>query len=157
MSKVPPLTGIAEIVLNVADLPAMKDFYITVLGFPLHSEVCLETEDADPDGEPTISFLTIKPLETPLGPLHPQLLVLIDYRRHVYARQRMAGHDVTQSTLNHLAFEIPPESWPDHLARLQQLGLDPVETEFPAMMARAIFFRDPEGNVLELISRKTDH
>jgi len=153
MSEVPPLTGVAEIVLNVADLPTMKDFYTTVLGFPLHSELSLETEEADPDGRPTISFLTIKPLDTPLGPLHPQLLVLIDYQRHVHARRRMLGHDVSRSTLNHLAFEIPPESYTSHLTRLQQLQLDPVETEFPAMLARAIFFRDPEGNVLELICR----
>ena len=153
MSAVPPITGVAEIVLSVADLPAMRQFYVDVLGFPLHSEISMESDTPDPDGEATISFLTIQPLETPLGLRHPQLLVLIDYQRHVFARDRLQGHDVTRSTLNHLAFEIPPHAYTDHLTRLQQLQLNPVETEFPDMLARALFFRDPEGNVLELICR----
>ena len=155
MSDAPPITGVAEIVLSVADLPLMRGFYHRVLGFPIHSEASLEQEGpADPDGEPTISFLTIKELDTPLGPLHPQLLALIDYRRHVHARKRLIGHDVHRTTLNHLAFEIPPDSYDAHLARLKQLQLNPVESEFPAMNARAIFFKDPEGNTLELICRR---
>lgn len=156
MSPAPPITGVAEIVLSVVDLPQMRSFYTDVLGFPVHSELSLETETPDPDGEPTISFLTVRELTTPLGPTHPQLLVLIDYKRHIHAKRRFIGHDVSKSTLNHLAFEIPPHSYDDHLRRLQGLRLDPVETEFPAMMAKAIFFRDPEGNVLELICRSND-
>ncbi|MCR9198726.1 MAG: VOC family protein [Planctomycetaceae bacterium] len=153
MSDAPPITGVAEIVLSVANLPAMRQFYTDVLGFPLHSEICMESEIPNPHGEATISFLTIQPLNTPLGCRHPQLLVLIDYQRHVFARQRLKGHDVSRSTLNHLAFEIPPHAYADHLTRLQKLQLSPVETQFPDMLARAIFFRDPEDNVLELICR----
>ena len=152
MSAVPPITGIAEIVLSVRDLPPMRQFYVDVLGFPVHSEICLEEVDApDPDGDATISFLTIRELHTPIGPLHPQLLVLIDYQRHAFARERFTGHDVRTSTLNHLAFEIPPDSYHEHLTRLESLGLKPRETVFPDMNARAIFFADPEGNDLELI------
>ena len=155
MDPVPPITGVAEIVLSVADLPAMRSFYEQVLGFPVHSEASLETEGVDdPEGEPTISFLTIKELQTPLGASHPQMLVLIDYQRHASARRRLIGHDVQRSTLNHLAFEIPPNSYDAHLARLQRLGLNPVEAEFPAVDAKAIFFRDPENNALELICRR---
>ncbi len=157
MPGVPPITGVAEIVLSVADLPLMRSFYQRALGFPIHSEASLEMDGPhDPLGEPTISFLTIKELHTPLGPLHPQLLVLIDYQRHANARKRLIGHDVRRSTLNHLAFEIPPESYPAHFERLQQLDLNPVEAEFPAMNAKAIFFKDPEGNALELICSCAD-
>jgi catechol 2,3-dioxygenase-like lactoylglutathione lyase family enzyme len=149
----PPITGVAEIVLNVRDLPAMRDFYRTVLGFELLSEACHETgPEPDAGGKPTIAFLTIKALETPLGRHgHPQLLALIDFRRHVFAKGHFVAHEPTQSTLNHLAFEIPPESYEAHKQRLEALGLNPREAKFPAMAARALFFNDPEQTVLELI------
>ena len=131
----------------------MRSFYQETLGFPLLSESCHESEtEVDPDGEPTICFLTITNVDTPLGHHgHPQLLALIDYQRHVYARSRLVGHDASRSTLNHLAFEIPPESYQAHRERLTALGLAPTESEFDSMRARALFFKDPEGNVLELI------
>lgn len=104
ITTAPPITGVSEVVLNVADLPKVRDFYVRVLGFPIHSEVSLETSVVDPNGDPTISFLTICETNTPLGRGgHPQLLALIDYRRHLHSRKRFVGHDVTQSTLNHLS------------------------------------------------------
>jgi catechol-2,3-dioxygenase len=149
----PPIAGVAEIVLSVRDLPLMRRFYMDVLGFSLLSESCHESDaEADPDGEPTIVFLVISPADTPLGRHgHPVLLALIDYRRHVFARPRFDGHDVRRSTLNHLAFEISLESYEAHRQRLSDLGLDPQPSEFPAMAAKALFFKDPEGNQLELI------
>ncbi len=149
----PPVTGVAEIVLSVRDLPTMREFYRSVLGFKLFSQGCYETESGPTEGgNPTICFLTIRDLDTPLGRHgHPQLLALIDHRRHVFAKPRFDGHDVRRSTLNHLAFEIPPDSYDDHNTRLIELGLDPTYSAFPAMNAKAIFFNDPEGNTLELI------
>lgn len=153
MAGIPPVLGVAEIVLSVADLPAMRDFYSQVLGFSVHSEASMEGEHHDPSGASTIAFLTIRQLDTPLGRLHPQMLVLIDYRRHVFAKKRLIGHDVQRTTLNHLAFEIPPDSYSDHFERLDRLSLNPTEAQFPAMNAKAMFFEDPEGNTLELICR----
>jgi catechol 2,3-dioxygenase-like lactoylglutathione lyase family enzyme len=149
----PLIMGVAEIVLNVRDLPAMRDFYRTILGFELLSEACHETgPEPDPEGMPTIAFLTVKALDTPLGRHgHPQLLALIDFRRHIFAKGHFVGHEPSHSTLNHLAFEIPPESYEAHKQRLEALGLSPREAKFPAMAARALFFNDPERNVLELI------
>ena len=88
------ITGVAEIVLSVKDLPGMRRFYEDVLGFPLLSQAAhTKGMVADPDGEPTIVFLTIRELETPLGRHgHPQLLVLIDYRRHVFAKASFDRH-----------------------------------------------------------------
>ena len=147
------ITGVAEIVLNVRDLAKMRDFYNEVLGFKLLSEACHETGlEPDADGDPTIAFLTIQGVDTPLGRHgHPQLLVLIDFQRHVFARGRFDGHEPTRSTLNHLAFEIPPDSYEAHKERLEAFGLRPRPVTFPAMTARALFFDDPEQNVLELI------
>ena len=152
MNTVPPITGVSEVVLNVADLPRMREFYVSVLSFPVHSEISMETLVPDPNSDPTISFLTICQTDTPLcrgG--HPQLLVLIDYRRHIHAKARFVGHDVTRSTLNHLAFEIPPESYDAHVRNLTDLKITLSFSEFPSLNARAVFFRDPEGNTLELI------
>ena len=146
------ITGVSEVVLSVADLPKMRDFYMRILGFPLHSELSMEKLVPDPDGDPTITFLTICETDTPLGREgHPQLLAMIDYRRHIHARRRFTGHDVTQSTLNHLAFEIPAASFEEQAKRLTDVGIEITFSEFPGMNARAIFFKDPEGNVLELI------
>lgn len=153
MKPIPPITGVAEIVLNVNDLPKMRDFYRDVLGFQLLSEACHETgPEPDPGGKPTIAFLTIKPVDTPLGRHgHPQLLALIDYRRHVFAKGDFDGHEPSRSTLNHLAFEIPPESYEAHKERLEALNLSPRPVAFPNMNAKALFFQDPEQNHLELI------
>ena len=152
----PPILGISEIVLSVSDLPRMRAFYQEVLGFPLHSESShRHGTTADSEGPPTICFLTIAATETPLGQngLHPQLLVLIDYQQHVFAKSRFDGHDVRKSTLNHLAFEIDRQDFQTHWDRLESLQLSPTKTEFPQLRARAMFFKDPEGNTLELICR----
>jgi catechol-2,3-dioxygenase len=174
MHNPPPITAVAEIVLSVRDLPGMRKFYRDVLGFRPLAEATHDTASAAKSGKvavneerpapvaadgatnesetPTICFLTIAPNDTPLGRNgHPQLLVLVDYRRHANARGRFDGHDVRRSTLNHLAFEIPLVSYDDHRRRLEGLGLDPQPTTFAWMRARALFFKDPEGNTLELI------
>ena len=112
----------------------------------------MEAETPDPEGEATISFLTVCDLDTPLGRGgHPQMLVLIDHARHVFARGRLVGHDVSRSTLNHLAFEIPSSAYDGYVGHLRTHGLTLAFSEFPALNARAMFFRDPEGNTLELI------
>ena len=153
MTTAPVVIGVAEIVLSVCDLPRMRRFYQEVLGFRLLTEACHEHgPEPDPGGEPTIAFLTITPLDTPLGRHgHPQLLALIDYQRHVFAKRRFDGHEPSKSTLNHLAFEILPGRYEAERARLDGLGLKPETTRFPTMCARALFFDDPEGNQLEFI------
>ena len=147
------ITGVAEIVLSVRDLPRMRQFYEDVLGFALLSQGCYENGvEPDAEGEPTIAFLTITELDTPLGRHgHPQLLALIDYQRHVFAKGQFDGHEPSKSTLNHLAFEIPPDRYEAERDRLEALGLKPRLMQFPDMSAHALFFHDPEGNVLELI------
>jgi catechol-2,3-dioxygenase len=153
MTAGPVITGVAEIVLSVRDLASMRQFYQDVLGFELLSEACHETGSTpDPSGKPTIAFLTIKELDTPLGRHgHPQLLALIDYQRHVFAKDRFDGLEPRTSTLNHLAFEIPPDRYEVEHERLRALGLEPQPEQFTDMCARALFFHDPEGNLLELI------
>ena len=85
--------------------------------------------------------------------LHPPFLALIDYRRHHFARSRFSGREPERSSLNHLAFEVPLEELSLWKQRLQDWELEVLETEFPGLQARALFFEDPEGNRLELISQ----
>ena len=153
MSNQFQILGVSEIVISVADLPKMKAFYCDIMGFSFESESCHERSiEADPNGEPTIVFLKIAATDTALGRNgHPQLLALIDHRRHIFARERLTGHDPKTSTLNHLAFEIPSHTYEYHLERLKELNLEPTETTFANMQAKSIFFNDPEGNRLELI------
>ena len=150
---VPPINGVAEVVLSVDDIMKMVEFYSNVLGFKYHSDYRQPPKDReDSNPNPTICFLKICELDSPLGKNgHPQLLALIDYRRHVHAIPRFDGHEVRRSTLNHLAFEIPTDSFDEHLDRLHRLGFETTLSEFPDINAKAIFFSDPEGNQLELI------
>ena len=140
---------VAEVVLNVSDLDGMKMFYQHTLGFTLHSEF--------PESEPTIVFLTICDVDSPLGRGgHPQLFALIDAERHAFTRDNFVGIDHRTSSLNHLAFEIDEADYETEQQRLAGLGLEVTTTEFPHMRAKAIFFRDPEGNLLELICHASD-
>jgi len=102
----PTIIAVAEIVLNVRDLPAMRDFYRTVLGFELLSEACHETgPEPDAEGKPTIAFLTVQALDTPLGRHgHPQLLALIDFRRHIFAKGNFLGHEPNAINAESLGF-----------------------------------------------------
>ncbi len=152
MNQSPSIIGISEIVLSVADLPTMRSFYIETMGFKLHSELSMETLTVDVSGEPTITFLVVSEIDTPLGRTsHPQMLVLIDYLRHVHAKARFIGHDIRQSTLNHIAFEILPENYDAFVRKLTSHGIELSHTFFPDLHARAMFLKDPEGNVVELI------
>lgn len=145
--------GLAEVVLNVRDLPKMRQFYMDVLGFTLISESNFE-DPPIPDGIPTITFLQLQPIDTPLGRNgHPLIFALIDPLRHAFTKGKYAAPEIRTSTLNHLAFEISSDSHDFHLNRLTELGLSPTVSEFPHMQAKAIFFRDPEDNTLELICR----
>lgn len=139
-----PVKAVAEIVINVEDINRAQAFYETVLGFTHHSHY--------PADEPTIIFLTIAEVDSPLGNNgHPQLFALIDPHRHPPAKERFRGLDVGVSSLNHLAFEIDPGDYQSEKMRLESHGLTVREETFPHMNAKALFFRDPEGNTLEFI------
>lgn len=139
------MLNIVEVVLNVDDLPKMRDFYTRVFDFPLHGE----SEHEDPEhpvrpGDPTICFLKVASSDTPLGrAVHPPFLVLIDYKRHAGAKNRFVKTDQKHSTLNHIAFEIAPKSYDPWLERFRSEGLEPFETVFENVQGKAIFVRDP--------------
>lgn len=138
------IKAVAEIVINVRDLPVMADFYQTALGFAVHSQF--------PETEPTLVFLTIVALDSPLGRGgHPQLFALLDPSRHEFSSDAYVGLDNQRSSLNHLAFEIDSADFTSEKQRLDALGLAVRVFDFPHMQAKGMFFHDPEGNLIELI------
>ena len=134
-----PVSNIAEVGLRVRDLATMAAFYQEQLGM----EIVL--------AEPDYVFLRVGDLPSPLGAVgHPQMLVLFD---------REAALDVALTTLDHLAFEIASERYAAARERLQARGMLERERAWPdrlAWRARSLFFRDPEGNTIELIAHDPD-
>ena len=149
----PKIIGLAEVVLNVDDLPKMRQFYMDVLGFELHSEGCFESADLEnPTGDVTITFLRVSKSETPLNEVgHPLLLVLIDYRRHGLARGKFQNRSARNSSLNHLAFEVAKDDLDALRTELNTRGIETNDVVFEEMHAKSVFFRDPEDNTLEFI------
>ena len=126
---------IAEVAIRVRDLGTARAFYEGMLGFKFHHE------------EQGVVFLEVGPLESSLGKVgHPQLLALFD-----------RGHpiDPERSAFDHVAFEIPSETYDTELARFTSLGMVIRERAWPDTLpwrGRSFFFRDPDGNVIELIA-----
>ncbi len=129
------ILNIAEVGLRVNDLPGMVAFYQEMLGLePVLSG-------------PNYVFLKVADLPSALGSVgHPQLLVLFD---------RQTEPDIALSTLDHLAFEIPADEYADELEHFKSLGMVLRERSWPDSLdwrARSFFFRDPEGNIVELVA-----
>jgi catechol 2,3-dioxygenase-like lactoylglutathione lyase family enzyme len=140
----PIIKGVSEIVINVRDLSGLKQFYEHVLGFRFHSQY--------PDTEPTIVFLTISAIDTPLGyGGHPQLFALIDVKRDPHTKTTYSDLDNRRSALNHLAFEIDTSAFLSEKQRLEELGLSGENHDFHHMQAKGLFFHDSEDNMVELI------
>ncbi len=122
---------IAEVVLRVSNLKKMVEFYQKVLGFGVVHRA------------PDIVFLKIADLDSPLGHGgHAQLLGLVD--RHIALDTMHAAYD-------HLAFEVAIEDFESEKKRLERLGLEVRTREYAWSHARALFFHDPDGNLVELI------
>ena len=135
--------------INVRDIATMRHFYEEIIGFRLHSQ--------SPEIEPAIIFLTIADLDSPLGRGgHPQLFALVDPERHVYTRDSYVGLDHERSSLNHVAFEIDEPAFAYEKQRLEAAGVTVQTAQFPHMQAKGLFFKDPEGNLIELICHCSD-
>jgi catechol 2,3-dioxygenase-like lactoylglutathione lyase family enzyme len=127
--------GFAEVGLRVSNLARMITFYREMLGFEVHIR------------EAHHAFLEVGESTSPLGATgHPQLLALFE---------RDAVLDAKLTTLDHLAFEIPNQDYDTELARFAAHGMVIKERSWPDTLdwpARSFFFRDPEGNVIELVA-----
>lgn len=147
MTSERPVSGISEVVLRVGDIDGMRDFYVDVVGLEPWKSF------------PGFVFLKVIDVDTPLGRgSHPQVLALVDRAEHAWDWRGTDDRplDPAASALDHLAFELRPGSLEAERRRLEGLGLDVETVEFPWLRARALFFRDPEGNVVEFLAHDPD-
>ena len=124
MADPPPVTGISELVLEVSDLEAARNFYRDVLGF----EETLYGEGAEGrylGGE-----------RAGLG-LWTKLVGLAGGRGGAHV---------------HYAFNVPDEAIDDLKDRIERAGAE-VEGPIQLGPGRAIYVTDPDGNVVEFWSQ----
>jgi len=127
----PPLSGVLETALYVEDFPRARRFYEGVMGLaPLFADERLTAYPVGP-GNLLLLFLrgtTEKPAPTPGGTIPPH----------------------TGIGGLHYALAIPADALPSWEARLARHGV-PVEgrVSWPRG-AESLYFRDPDGNLVEL-------
>ncbi len=132
--------GLGEIALRVDDLDAMQAFYENVVGLKLMKrfEHAVFFRIADGFGG------------------HTQILALFDRAvapmRSGFFAAPFRGVDQPGSSLDHLAFEIDLSNIEPERKRLESLGVEIKSVEFAWVHWRSIFFRDPEGNMVELVA-----
>jgi catechol 2,3-dioxygenase-like lactoylglutathione lyase family enzyme len=118
------VTGVNELVLEVADLPTAERFYADVLGLP----VVERWQDRE------AVWLTAGD-RTRIGLWTPQVGL---------AGGRGGAHV-------HYAMHVPPDRYDSAVAALRERGQDVEEHRFPAYEdSRAAYVTDPDGNVVEI-------
>lgn len=123
-ASVPKTLG--EIALRVDDLEGMARFY----------RQTLELEEIG-DFDAAVFFK----IAGGFGG-HTQVLALFD---------RSVELSSAGTTLDHFALSIRREDFDAEVARLRGLGLEVETTEHPWVQWKSLYFRDPEGNLVELV------
>ena len=123
--------ALGEIALRVKDLDSMQRFYEEVVGIELMKRF------------PHAVFFKIA--EGYGG--HTQILALFDRTQEAGYR----GVEPESSTLDHFAFTIPQTDFDGEKNRLEKLGLNVETAEHAWVHWRSMYFRDPEGNYVELV------
>ena len=125
------IRALGEIALRVTDLEGMQEFYERVVGLELMQRF------------PEAAFFKIA--DGYAG--HTQILALFD-------RKNQAGYQglgAALTTVDHFAFTITFSDYQAERERLEALGLTLSTAEHPWVHWRSLYFRDPEGNQVELV------
>ena len=126
------IRGLGEVNLWAKDIARMREFYVDVLGLtPIHESK---------------RHIFLKVADGYEG--HPQVVALFNSR---FAGVRVKP-DITRTTLNHLAFEIPLAEFSHERRRLRRMGLDIDEELHREPHWRSLYFNDPEGNQIEFVA-----
>jgi catechol-2,3-dioxygenase len=129
--------GLGEVSIRVKDLDAMQKFYEEVVGL----EVLRRDE----------SFVFFRIAEGYGG--HSQNLALFAATNLSFLETKSPEVSPEQTTLHHIALNVALEDWESEKRRLEGLGLNVVATEHDWIHVRSLYFSDPEGNLLEFVSR----
>lgn len=123
------VSGLAEIVLWVADKSASVAFYHELLGLPVMSP-------------PELPNVFLKVGEGAAGV--PQMVVLVPLPAH-------GGDQPRQGQLHHLAFALAPEDFDQQAERLIAAGYQPRGGKHPVLASRTMYVDDPDGNEVEFV------
>ncbi len=122
----PSVTGVLETSLYVDDLDLAERFYQQVFGFSVMI------------GDERIRALAVR-----------QGQVLLLFKRGAsLVPEQFPTHDGSGPL--HLAFSIPENEYAAWEARLQEMGIAIEAAKKWEQGGRSLYFRDPEGNLLEL-------
>jgi catechol 2,3-dioxygenase-like lactoylglutathione lyase family enzyme len=121
-----PVQALGEVALRVSDLARMRRFYVEVLGLDVLGE----------SAEGVLFRIA------PGYGGHTQVLALFD---------RGVPLSAAQTTLDHLAFTIDRANFEAERRRLEALGLELELRTHAWVHWRSLYFRDPEGNEVELV------
>jgi catechol 2,3-dioxygenase-like lactoylglutathione lyase family enzyme len=129
----PALTGVLETSLYVEDVPRARAFYRALFGF----EVMIE--------DPRFCAMSVA---------GKQVLLLFKKGSSTSVTVVPGGdippHDGAGQL--HLAFSVPAEALPDWEARLSDQGIPIESTVLWPRGGRSIYFRDPDGSLVELVT-----
>jgi len=132
------ITGIAEIALRVHDLDLMRRFYEQVIGL----EVLREIKDSDG----TIIFYAV-------GAGNDHMALFEEKLTGWYTRDKSPQIDPKLTTLSHFALRIALDDFESEMKRIEQLGIEIVESRTISWLhCRMFYFYDPEGNLIEFNS-----
>ncbi len=123
------IVGIAEIVLWTTDKQRALVFYRDLLGLAVISP-------------PTLPNVFLKVGAGQAG--IPQMIVLVPKSAEIKAKP--AGYQ-----LNHLAFELAPDTFDIQHALLVAAGYQPRAGKHPVFASRTMYVDDPDGNEVEFI------
>ena len=134
------VTGIAEISLRVHNLDLMRKFYEQALGL----EVLREIKNSD--GTVIVVFYTVGVGDDNLALFDEKL---IDW----FTRDKSPQIDPKLTTLSHIALSIALDDFESEKKRIEQLGIEIIESGTSSWMhCRMFYFFDPEGNLIEFKS-----
>lgn len=125
------INGLAEVVLNVHDVPKALAFYMGVLGLTRIS----------PEGQAGPIFLRAGQANAEV----PALVVLVPLPAD-------AAAFCEPRSLHHLAVTVPETEFDRARVVLERAGLEVRDGQHPVLAARTMYITDPDGNEVELIS-----
>jgi catechol 2,3-dioxygenase-like lactoylglutathione lyase family enzyme len=129
--------GIGEVVLRVADMDTMLQFYTGTLGLQLLRRF-----------EDEVAFMKIA--EGAAGQV--QTLTLFNRRKHSnFDDKPWPGWDAGRSTLHHIALTVTVPDYEAMKAFVQQQRIPHNIAVHTWIGWRSIFLSDPEGNTVELV------